>query len=177
MEKFFLYKVYRYNKKLFFFFLIFAGLTLFCNFAGFEITPFYVWGMYSQKEVPVKEYPVFRITANGKIIDYSADYFPANRFFLLSPLSYYASIKDGDDRVKIFLKKKLQNKYGQLEPYAKRVLNSKKEIEEFPNWLRRYVQQSTGEKVNDLKVELLFVSYENNNSITINSIHTLIDEK
>jgi len=177
MEKFFLYKVYRYNKKLFFFFLIFAGLTLFCNFAGFEITPFYVWGMYSQKEAPVKEYPIFRITANGKIIDYSAGYFPATRFFLLSPLSYYASIKNEDDPIKFFLKEKLKGKYENVEPYANRVLNSQKEIEEFPGWLKRYVEQSTGEKVKDLKVELLFVSYENNNSITINSIHTLIDEK
>lgn len=176
MGNFFLYKVYRYNKKLFFFFLIFAGFTVCCNLAGFEVTPFYVWGMYSQKEIPVKEYPIFRITANGKLVDYSTGYFPANRFFLLSPLSYYASIKTADP-TNIFLKEKLKERYEWIQPYAEKVLNSQKEVQKFPGWFKRYVEQTSGEKIKDLKVELLLVSYENDDSIKINSVHTVIDEK
>lgn len=177
MENFFLCKVYRYNKKLFFFFLTFAVFTLFCNLAGFEITPFYVWGMYSQKEAPAKEYSIFRITSNDKVVDYSTGYFPANRFFLISPLSYYASIKNNDDPTGIFLKQKLKDKYQWIRPYAGRVLNSRKEVDEFPGWFLRYVEQTTGEKIKELKVDLLLVSYENDNSIKINSVHTLLDER
>jgi len=177
MEKYFLYKVYRYNKKLFFFFLAFAGFSLFCNLAGFEITPFYVWGMYSQKEIQPKEYPIFKITANEKLVDYSTGYFPANRFFLLSPLSYYASVKTPEDPTSIFLKEKLKEKYEWVKQYADKVLNSPKEVEEFPGWFKNYIGQTTGEKVQSLKVELLLVSYENNNSIKIDSVHILIDEK
>jgi hypothetical protein len=177
MENVFLYKVYRYNKKLFFFFLAFAGFTLFCNLAGFEITPFYVWGMYSQKETPVKEYPVYKITANGKLVDYSTGYFPANRFFLLSPLSYYGSIKTPDDPTDIFLKEKLKERYEWVRPYAGRVLNSPQEVKEFPAWFSRYVGQTKGERIKNLKVELLLVSYEKDNSIKIDSIHTIIDGK
>src|SRR6185437_780769 len=177
MEKIFLYKVYRYNKKLFFFFLAFAGFSLFCNFAGFEITPFYVWGMYSQKETQPKEYPVFKITANKKLVDYTTGYFPANRFFLLSPLSYYASVKTPEDPTGIFLNEKLGKKYEWAKPYADKVLNSPKEFDKFTGWFKNYIGQTTGEKVQSLKVELFLVSYENNNSIKIDSVHTLIDEK
>lgn len=176
MEKFFLYRVYQYNKKIFFFFLIFAGFTLICNLTGFEITPFYVWGMYSQKEEIPKEYPVFKITAEGKLVDYSTGYFPATRFFLLSPLSYYESMKTIEDPTTIFLQKKLKEKYAWIQPYADRVLNSAKEVKKFPAWYKRYIEQATGESSKDLKVELLFVSYENDNSFKIISAYTLIDE-
>ncbi len=177
MENFFLYKVYRYNKKLFFFFLAFAVFTLFCNLAGFEITPFYVWGMYSQKEIAPKEYPVFRIIANGKLVDYSSGYFPANRFFLQSPLAYYAQAKTEGDPTAVFLEQKLKDKYSFVQPYAPRVLNSGKEISEFPAWYSRYLQQTTGEKVDSLKVDLLQISYQNDGAIKINSVYNLIDEK
>lgn len=176
MERFFLYRVYQYNKKLFFFFSIFAALTLFCNLTGFEITPFYVWGMYSQKEEAAKEYRVLKITADGDLIDYSTGYFPANRFFLLSPLSFYESLKTMGDPTEIFLKRKLEQKYEWIKPYSDRVVNSQKEINGFPGWYKRYIEQTTGKKITNLKVEMLFVSCENENLFKVDSAHTLIDE-
>jgi hypothetical protein len=60
VERFFLYRVYRHNKKLFFLFVFFAGATIACNLMGNEITPFYVWGMYSEKKGVPKEYAVLK---------------------------------------------------------------------------------------------------------------------
>lgn len=177
MEKLFLYKVYHFNKKMFILFLAFAALTLFCNLRGFEITPFYVWGMYSEKETTPTEYPVFKIMVNGKVVDYSTGYFPANRFFLQSPLLYYAGTKTVGDPLQLFLEKKLKTQYLWLKPYALRVLNSQKEIQQFPAWYERYLQQTTGEKVKSLKVDVLQTSYQSDNSIKINSVYNLIDEK
>lgn len=176
MEKNFLYRVYQYNKKLFFFFFIFAGFTLICNLTGFELTPFYVWGMYSQKEKIQEEYPVYKITADDKLVDYSTGYFPATRFFLLSPLSYYESMEKSEDPTAFFLQKKLKAKYEWIKPYADKVLNSQMEVDKFPAWLKRYVNQTTGKKIKKLKVELLLVSYDKDNSFKINSVHTIIDE-
>ena len=176
MKSFFLFRVYQYNKRLFFFFIFFAGITVICNLSGFEITPFYVWGMYSQKEEVQSEYPVYKITADDKLVDYSTGYFPATRYFLISPLSYYESMKAMKDPTAIFLQKKLKENYVWFQPYADRVLNSEKEVKEFPSWYKRYIEQATGESSKDLKVELLFVSYENDNSFKINSAHTIIDE-
>jgi hypothetical protein len=177
MEKLFLYKVYCYNKKLFILFLAFAFFTVFCNWMGFEITPFYVWGMYSEKEIAPMEYPVFRVMVNEKPVDYSTGYFPANRFFLQSPLSYYAGAKTAGDPLQPFLEKKLKKPYLWLKPYVLRVVNSQKEIHQFPAWYERYLQQTTGDKVKSLKVDVLQATYQNDHSITINSISNLIDEK
>ena len=177
MEKLFLYRVYRYNKKLFYLFLVFAVFTLFCNVTGFEITPFYVWGMYSEKENVPKNYTVYRVTTNDKPVDYSKGYLPANRFFLTSPLSYFSSIQDSTDPTFDFLNRKLKGKYSLLKPYAFKVLNSKQEISKFPDWYRRYLQQTTGEKIKKLKVEVLETSYARDNSIKIDSVYNLIDEK
>jgi hypothetical protein len=144
---------------------------------GDEITPFYVWGMYSEKETPSANYEIFRITANDKLVDYSTGYLPANRFFLQSPLSYYALMKNGKDPTAIFLKEKLKGKYSLIEPYSKTVLNSTKEFDEFPYWYKRYLQQTAGETIRKYKVEVLNVFYDKNNSIKINSAYTLIDER
>ena len=135
-------------------------------------------GMYLKRETAPTEYPVFRIMVNGKVVDYSKGYFPANRFFLQSPLSYYADTKTVGDPLQPFLEKKLKSQYLWLKPYALRVLNSQKEIQQFPAWgIERYLQQTTGEKVKSLKVDVLQASYQSNHSIKINSIYNLIDEK
>ncbi len=175
MNRLFLYRVYRYNKKLFIFFIAFAGLSVTCNLIGDEITPFYVWGMYSAKEVPRKNYEILQITVNDKIVDYSTGYLPANRFFLQFPLIHYTLMKDGDDPAETFLKEKLKGKFSIIEPLLPWILNSKEEVQEFPSWYKRYLQQTTGEKVQNFKVEMLEASFDLNNHIKINSAYTLID--
>jgi len=177
IENLFLYKVYRYNKKLFFLFLAFTGVTLFCNLTGFEITPFYVWGMYSQKEIPAGSYTIYRISVNDKLLDYSTGYLPANRFFLTSPLSYFETIKDDNDPTLMFLNHKLVGNYSFIKAFALNVMNSKNDIEKFPEWYKRYLEQTTGEKVKRLTVDVLQVSYTADNSIKIDSVYNLIDEQ
>lgn len=178
IERLFLYKVYRHSKKLFYLFLSFTVVTIFCNLAGFEMTPFYVWGMYSEKEKAISEYPVNKITADGNFIDYSSGYFPANRFFLSSTLDYYADVsRNGSDPLQSFLKQKLKNKYSIIHPFENRILNSTDDIDQFPEWYKRYLQQTTGKKINNLKVDVLKVHYTNINSISVDSTYNLINEK
>jgi len=80
------------------------------------------------------------------------------------------------DPTEIFLKRKLEQKYEWIKPYSDRVVNSQKEINGFPGWYKRYIEQTTGKKITNLKVEMLFVSYKNENLFKVDSAHTLIDE-
>jgi hypothetical protein len=177
MRPVFLKKVYRYNKKLFFFFVLFSGLTLFANFSGEEFTPFFVWGMYSEKEAPQQEYSIFKISVNEHPLDYTTGYLPANRFFLLSPLTYYASAKNNLDPTQIFLEKKLKNSFSAIQPFAKKVLNNEEDFKRFPVWYQRYLYQTTGENISNYKVEILNVYYDADNIVRLNSGYTLINEK
>lgn len=175
ISRLFLYKVYKFNKKLFTFFVTFAGLTMMGNLTGNEVTPFFVWGMYSEKEAPPTDYEIFRITVNNKIVDYTTGYLPSNRFFLQSPLIYYTMMKNGEDPTALFLRRKLKNRFSTIQPYASDVLNSTKEYKEFPLWYQRYLQQTTGERIQNFKVEVLKTSFDSGNAIKINSSYTLID--
>ena len=148
-----------------------------CNLKGFEITPFYVWGMYSGKESKPTEYPVYKIIANDKLVDYSTGYFAANRFFLTSPLSYYESLKGSGDPTFDFLKRKLKGEYYLVQPYTLGLTNSQKAINEFPDWYRKYLEQTTGQKIRSVKVDVLNISWQTDDSIAVNSVYNLIDEK
>lgn len=175
MKRLFLYKVYCYNKKLFLFFAFFAFVTIFCNLTGNEITPFYVWGMYSQKEKAPGYYTIFKVTVNDKILDYSTGFFPANRFFLQSPLNYYSNIVEQGDPTRLFLKNKLGSNYSYMRPYESSLFNSKEEINKFPTWYKKYLTQTTGQVIKNFKVEVLGATYDQRNRIKIINSYSLIN--
>ena len=175
MKQLFLYKVYCYHKKLFLFFVIFAAITVACNLAGDEVTPFYVWGMYSQKEKAPVYYPIYEITINGKLVDYTTGFFPANRFFLQSPLSYYLQMKQNGDPVKLFLQNKMGSTFFHVLPNESSVFNSSQNIQKFPNWYKKYLEQTTGINIETLNVELLRATYNIKNRVEIIHSDSLIN--
>jgi len=72
MRRSFFYRLYLFDKKLFLLVAVFSGLTILCNIKGDEITPFFVWAMYSEKEGTTNRYEIFRIQVNDSIlVDYS----------------------------------------------------------------------------------------------------------
>jgi predicted small integral membrane protein len=90
MKETYFFKLYRYDKKWFCVVAIFAGLTLLCNLRGNEVTPFFVWGMYSEKMKPQKDYLVFKTTVNDTLfVDTYSGYSDNTRMFLNAPLAYY----------------------------------------------------------------------------------------
>ena len=74
------------------------------------------------------------------------------------------------------LKERLGKKYNFLEPYIFSFENSSQSINEFPDWYKKYLEQTTGEKIQNLKVDVLNVSWHTNDSITVNSVYNLINE-
>lgn len=174
MDKWFLYRVYKLNKGLFVFFMVWFSGTIFTTFSGWQATPFFVWGMYSQKEDSSRNYPVLRLTVNDHFILDLSDLTDANKFFITSPLQLYIGMKkSGGDPTEGFLKTKLWN-YSAIHSTAGKVLNGSKEYNLFLSWYKRYLEQTTGISINTYKIELLKVSYNKTNQIEIASTE-LID--
>lgn len=72
----FLTRVYRYNKWLFAGMLFFIAMQLFVFYKqGMVISPWFNYGMYSEVIAPQKEYIVYKIYADGKLMQ-GADYSP-----------------------------------------------------------------------------------------------------
>jgi hypothetical protein len=166
MKNTYLHRVYRHNRKLFIFILFFSGATLFCNFTGFEITPFFVWGMYSQPEKPAVQYDLLLTSTTGRtFLDVSSGYSDDTRFFLNAPLAWYRAIRDNSDEdpTFTFLQKKFHER-----PIAASVFhllpdkrfNSSAQLTAFPHWYRNYLEEVMHQPVNKLFVAVVRVHYD-----------------
>ena len=155
-------RLYQCNRKLFYVILCFVIITIVCNVAGYEATPFFVWAMYSEKETEPRFYEVQQVIINdGQKVDLTNGYTPSTRFLLESPLWYYLSIKKNNetDPTISFLQSKLKNRYSFIKPYESILFNDTNRINAFIPWYRRYVEEITKTKVDDLKIVNTRVHY------------------
>jgi len=93
LKQLYFYKLYQYNRKLFYGIFSFVLITIICNLLGYEATPFFVWGMYSEKEIAPDAYEVQEIIINDSIrLDNTSGYTPSTRFYINSPLWYFIAL-------------------------------------------------------------------------------------
>ena len=178
MKRSYLARVYAYDKRLFFFIAGFAGLTLLCNLAGHEVTPFFVWGMYSAPEKSTDQYEVLETRlADGKTLDASAGYADNTRFFLNSPLAQYKEMKEngGIDVTRSIIDARRHNKYRWITPLEDRIFNGEREFQAFTDWYARYLPVVTGEEVRAFAVEVKHVHYDDHQHIVVDSTHLLTE--
>jgi len=136
VKKTFLYKVWLHNRKLAGLLAIFAVFTVFFNLLGDEVTPFFVWGMYSEKIKPVRQYEVLRTTINDSLVVNPYDYHTTDtRFYLNGPLAWYKKIKDNNsqDPTISFLQTKLQGQYDHIRFLEPSLSNTTARQQEFLN--------------------------------------------
>ena len=147
----------------------FAGLTVFTNLLGDEVTPFFVWGMYSEKEKPVQGVEILKTTINEDTVVNVYNYSNGDtRFYLTSPLAYFKKIKDNNnqDPTITFLQTKLRAHYDNIRPFERSLFNTGPQQQEFLNWYARYLQQVTLIPVNSLRVEVVHAHYTSQNLVT-----------
>lgn len=176
MKKTFLYRVWQYDRRLFFLFSGLAAVTLVMNLAGIQLTPFFVWGMYSEKEEPVAQYAVMRTTVNDSlVIDYSAGSPVGTLFYLQSPLSLYQRIQDnhGTDPTITFLQNKLGSRYTAVQPLENKLFNMPVQQAAFFPWYQRYLQEATGIPVRRIRVDRLQVHYNAMQELSIDTTYLL----
>ncbi|WP_276481332.1 hypothetical protein [Paraflavitalea pollutisoli] len=177
MKKTFLYRVWQHDRRLCYLLILFGIATLFFNVLGTQVTPFFVWGMYSEKEQPVAQYELLRTTVNDSmVIDASAGYAPGTRFFLGTPLSYYLRMKQngGIDPTISFLRSKARAAYQYLQPWEARLFNGQVQLQQFPDWYVHYLQEITGQSIYNVQVDVLQVHYDNSQRIILDSSYQLL---
>jgi hypothetical protein len=175
----YLARVYRNDKKLFGFILAFGGLTVLFNLAGDEITPFFVWGMYSEKIRPPEKYEFLKTTVNDTaFIDTYSGYADNTRFYLNLPLQYYELIRanKGADPAASFLQRKLGTRYAWVQPLEKKLFNPWP-LPQFSGWYRRYLTQIIGTTVSGAKIEAVRVHYDAGQHLVTDSIYLLEEWK
>ena len=137
---FFLREVWQQSKALFVFFVLFILGTIWCTYAKMEITPFFLWAHYSDREVPSGEFDRIYIKVNGEMLDLPKLSRPTREMIQL-PTEYFVQLEERSYQTSTrhVLRKHLQSKcsasfYSKLE---KRLVNSESDREDYLCWLVR----------------------------------------
>ena len=174
MKRTFLYQVWLHNKKMFCFFVVFTVFTIGTNLAGDEVTPFFVWGMYSAKEEPVRQYYILQTTINDSMVVNPYDRpICDTRFYLTSPLAWYKKIKDNNsvDPTKTFLQTKLGPERFEKPGFLQNALfNNRQQQNAFFAWYARYLTQVTTTPIQSIRIDEIKVHYAGP-KLVVDSIH------
>lgn len=152
----------------------FCVLTIGANLAGDEVTPFFVWGMYSAKEEPVRQYSILRTTINDSIVVNAYDLpISDTRFYLGSPLAWYKRIKENDntDPTISFLQAKLKPAYfDNIQSFQNTLFNTGPQQDSFFSWYARYLFRVTHIPVQSIRIDEIRTHYAGD-QLVVDSIH------
>ena len=151
----------------------FSVLTIATNLAGDEVTPFFVWGMYSAKEEPVQQYSILQTTINDSIVVNAYDWpISDTRFYLTSPLALYKKIKENNniDPTQSFLQSKLGPERFEKLHFLQGSLFNTRQPDSFFTWYARYLQQVTKIPIHSIRIDEIKTHYAAP-KLVVDSIH------
>lgn len=146
MKNSFLYLLYKQDRKLFFGILLCGMLHVLANVTGFQITPFFVWGMYSAKEESPTSYPVFSIANASDTLTISTGYSDNTRFYLQAPLLFAFGYLQGKDEQQQWWEKHAPSWYQEGITRQPSFGHPKSEWNLFTGWHARYIHKHTSLK-------------------------------
>jgi hypothetical protein len=152
-------------------------VTIVCNLMGYEATPFFIWGMFSEKEVTPAVYEVQKVIINDSLnLDITNGYTPSTRFLLESPLWYFIAIKEnnGVDPTITFLQSKLKSKYAFIKPYEHLLFNDSTRINAFIPWYKNYIEGILKIKIDHLRI-INASLYYSNDKIILDTTYTVAE--
>lgn len=160
------------NRKVFFFVMIvsliftenFLVQLLDINYV--QLSPFTDYGMYSMPIKTDHTYPYYLITINGKEKIRLWDYNQQNKHILKYPLEYYNEMKQNHDKDQLstIIDLKLDSS-SVLKNQLKKFTNNPKEYAIFRKWYKRYLEQTTGKKVNSYTVQIIRLGYTDEKNV------------
>ena len=155
----YLKQLYENNRLLFLAVVLFiCGQMFVVLIWGIVITPFYNYGMYSEVMEVKKEYPVFEIEPDGRLLrgeDYSAQQWDK----ILMPLHFFADINNSNRLYQTDIKR-LLTKMHLSAPDEKFLVQCN--YQQFENWYKNYLQTITKQHIGHLIVRYHTYQYQFN---------------
>jgi len=165
---FFLVEVWKQSKLVFVFFAVFILGIIWCSFSKMEITPFFLWAHYSEREVPDGKFDRVYIKVNGEILDLPKLSRPTREMIQL-PTEYFVQLEDRsyETSTRHVLRKHLKNTcsksfYSKME---RRLVNSANDRGEYLNWLARYIERIYDLNVNELEIGSCNLVFQDDGSV------------
>ncbi|MDG1332069.1 MAG: hypothetical protein P8P74_07055 [Crocinitomicaceae bacterium] len=173
---FFLRDVWKQSKIVFAFFVAFILGTIWCTFSKIEITPFFLWAHYSDKQIPTGKFDRIYITVNGEILDLPKLSRPTREMIQL-PTEYFVRLEktNYDTGTRQLIRSKLSSDFSEGAPsnLEEVLCNSVEQRSAYLSWLAKYIERIYGNRVLTLEVgtnDLVFQkdrSVKRGNSVVI----------
>ena len=165
---FFLRSAWRQSKTAFVFFTFFILATIWCSLSKIEITPFFLWAHYSDRQTPTGKFDRIYVKVNGENLDLPNLSRPTREMIQI-PVMYFIQLeeKSYQTSTRNILKKHLKNKcskslYSTIE---KRLVNDVSDRDVFLNWLKRYIERIFELEVRELEVGNSVLVFRNNRTV------------
>lgn len=165
----------KYNRQAYFSVCIFFGLSLLLMLINLQVSPFFVWNMYSVKEVrqPHEPYITYKLWYNGKPFDLPIwqDHW---RMHYTYTIPKFDALQENGGIDPFAAKLRL---YKVPELIAQQLVNNVQSEKKYPEWLRGYLSEVTGEPVHNLVVAKYWLSYQANEKLSEDSSAVIISIK
>jgi len=165
-------KLKKSNRRAYFAVGIFFGLSLLLMLINLQVSPFFVWNMYSVKEVrsPDEAYIAYKLWYNGKLFDLPVEQDHWRMYYAYTIAKFDALRENGD--IDPFTAK--LRFYKVPEVIAQQLVNNAQSEKKYPEWLRGYLSEVTGEKIQNLVVKKYWLSYQANEKLSVDSSAVII---
>lgn len=150
----YLQQLYRHNKWIFIAIIVFMMGQLLNNIRqDIAISPFYSYGMYSEKMYPQSHYTVCKIVVNGKTLE-TKDFTPQQWDNITLPLLKYALQQSWNKQI-------WQTDIHRLMPFAdsNRFTNNLS-LQDFEAWYKTYLVHQLHQPVKNLQATLIATPFK-----------------
>lgn len=175
----YLYRLYTKSKRWFAVFCIFIVTTFFTHKKGVEITPFFVWGMYSNIDTVKPSYDILEVTINNnEKLRLDQTWAEPYRMMIYTSFDKYSHYADDGNIDSMMFYRKDEPGFIRHWQYtiASRLANKQENILQYPVWLKRYVAHALNKNVATIKVDKITFTYNDKGYATIISKTNLISQ-
>lgn len=151
-------KLKKCNRQTYFWVCAFFSLSLMLMLINLQISPFFVWNMYSVKELrsPDKPYIAYKLWYNNKLFDLPVEQDHLRMYYTYTIPKFDVLLENND--IDPFAAK--LRSYKVPEAIAQHLVNNARLERKYPEWLQEYLSKVTGEAVHDLVVTKYWLRYE-----------------
>jgi hypothetical protein len=166
---FFLRDVWKQSKIVFAFFIVFILGTLFCTFSKIEITPFFLWAHYSDKQTPTGKFERICIKVNGEFLDLQKLSRPTREMIQL-PTEYF--VNQNRTGFAMNTRQIIQSKLApilsaaQVDVMEDRLCNSHSDTVDYLKWLANYIERTYSIKVSTMEIGTCELVFNKDRSVT-----------
>jgi len=143
--------------------VLFVGLYLSLHLLKVQITPLFIFGMYSKKVPTQQEYMMYELVVDNETIK-PTELGRLNREIIIGPLEYYFNHKTNMnvDPIKSFVlsKRPKWESNSVFKWVGDQVFTKEEELSKFPNWYKSYLEQSIGKEIQRLEVFAKYSVYQ-----------------